>query len=76
MCDALFNFFRIYSRHLHNLLAVTLHRLNWVVSRIQSNLNYKVDNSNKVFYYNIYFLFVDYVYYNLYYFRIMLQKVF
>jgi len=52
MCGALFNFFRIYSRHLHNLLAVTLHRLNWVVSRIQSNLNYEVSHSNKVFLYN------------------------
>lgn len=58
MCDVLFNFFRIYSSHLHNLLTVTLRRLNWIVLKIQSNLNYEANQSNKVFYYNIFYLLI------------------
>ncbi|XP_060835591.1 E3 ubiquitin-protein ligase HERC2 isoform X3 [Rhopalosiphum padi] len=38
---------KIYNRHLHNLLTITLRRLNWVVSRIQNNFNYDVIRSNK-----------------------------
>lgn len=65
--------FRIYSRDLHNLLTITFRRINWVVTRIQRNFNYDANYTNKVFYIYLYVLFY---FNNMYYFRIMLQKVF
>lgn len=62
MYNILFYFFRIYSRHLHNLLTITLRRLNWVVSRIQNNFNYDTNYINEVFNYILYISYYYFLY--------------